>query len=200
VDSYSREMLRKEAQIKDLQSRLENGEGSEYRLGGRVTTAVAGLPPLYETKGIKLCTSATISLSFFFPQPSFFFCPPVPISLSSRDASADGNGVRVSQLYNARGKKLADPSTVADQNGVRDYNKRKSLVGGTKQATSTASKGLGGKKEQQQPPLRSRALSPSRVGSDSNLKSQRVHPTAATANNQQQPDASKKLFRRIFQR
>ena len=29
VDSYSREMLRKEAQIKDLQARLENGEGSK---------------------------------------------------------------------------------------------------------------------------------------------------------------------------
>ena len=30
VDSYSREMLRKEAQIRDLQTRLDQGEGSEY--------------------------------------------------------------------------------------------------------------------------------------------------------------------------
>ena len=29
VESYSRELLRKEAQIKELQNRLENGEGSE---------------------------------------------------------------------------------------------------------------------------------------------------------------------------
>ncbi len=29
VDSYSREILRKEAQIRDLQARLENGEGSK---------------------------------------------------------------------------------------------------------------------------------------------------------------------------
>ena len=30
VDAYSREMLRKESQIKDLQARLENGDGSKY--------------------------------------------------------------------------------------------------------------------------------------------------------------------------
>jgi len=30
IDSYSREMLRKEATIRDLQGRLENGDGSEY--------------------------------------------------------------------------------------------------------------------------------------------------------------------------
>ena len=30
VDAYSREILRKEATIRDLQARLENGEGSEY--------------------------------------------------------------------------------------------------------------------------------------------------------------------------
>ena len=29
VESYSREMLRKEAQCRDLQQRLENGEGSK---------------------------------------------------------------------------------------------------------------------------------------------------------------------------
>ena len=29
VESYSREMLRKEAQVRELQSRLENGEGSK---------------------------------------------------------------------------------------------------------------------------------------------------------------------------
>ena len=32
VESYSREMLRKEAQVRDLQQRLENGEGSKYTL------------------------------------------------------------------------------------------------------------------------------------------------------------------------
>ena len=32
VDSYSREILRKESLIKDLQTRLENGEGSESAL------------------------------------------------------------------------------------------------------------------------------------------------------------------------
>ena len=30
IEAYSREMLRKEAQIKDLQSRVENGDGSKY--------------------------------------------------------------------------------------------------------------------------------------------------------------------------
>ena len=30
IEAYSREMLRKEAQIKDLQSRAENGDGSKY--------------------------------------------------------------------------------------------------------------------------------------------------------------------------
>lgn len=29
VDSFSREMLRKESQIKELQTRVENGEGSK---------------------------------------------------------------------------------------------------------------------------------------------------------------------------
>ena len=32
VESYSREMLRKEAQVRDLQQRLENGEGSKFIL------------------------------------------------------------------------------------------------------------------------------------------------------------------------
>ena len=30
VESYSREMLRKESQIKELQSRMETGDGSKY--------------------------------------------------------------------------------------------------------------------------------------------------------------------------
>ena len=30
VESYSREMLRKEAQIRDMQQRLENGDGSKF--------------------------------------------------------------------------------------------------------------------------------------------------------------------------
>ena len=30
IEAYSREMLRKEAQIKDLQSRVENGDGSKF--------------------------------------------------------------------------------------------------------------------------------------------------------------------------
>ena len=29
IEAYSREMLRKEAQIKDLQSRIDNGDGSK---------------------------------------------------------------------------------------------------------------------------------------------------------------------------
>ena len=32
VESYSREMLRKEAQVRDLQQRLENGDGSKFYL------------------------------------------------------------------------------------------------------------------------------------------------------------------------
>ena len=31
VESYSREMLRKEAQVRDLTQRLENGEGSKLK-------------------------------------------------------------------------------------------------------------------------------------------------------------------------
>ena len=31
VESYSREMLRKESQIKELQSRMETGDGCEYQ-------------------------------------------------------------------------------------------------------------------------------------------------------------------------
>lgn len=30
IEAYSREMLRKEAQLKDLQSRVDNGDGSKY--------------------------------------------------------------------------------------------------------------------------------------------------------------------------
>lgn len=32
VESYSREMLRKESQIKELQTRMETGDGSEYQV------------------------------------------------------------------------------------------------------------------------------------------------------------------------
>lgn len=41
VDSYSREMLRKEQQIKELQSRLENGEGSKWKTEGSQTLPMA---------------------------------------------------------------------------------------------------------------------------------------------------------------
>ena len=47
----------------------------------------------------------------------------------------NANGIRVSQLYNARGKKLAEAHVNAAGNevviaGVRSFNKRKSLTGG----------------------------------------------------------------------
>ena len=51
--------------------------------------------------------------------------------------ASNGNGIRVSQLYNARGKKLAATTGENAIIGVRSFNKRKSLGGG---ASSNAAK------------------------------------------------------------
>ena len=40
VESYSREMLRKESQIKDLQTRMETGDGCKYLLSSSLLLLV----------------------------------------------------------------------------------------------------------------------------------------------------------------
>ena len=40
VESYSREMLRKESQIKELQTRMETGDGCKYHLSSSLLLLV----------------------------------------------------------------------------------------------------------------------------------------------------------------
>ena len=135
-----------------------------------------------------LVSFSSFLYSFHLLTFSFLFSSLFP----SSDPTDAANGVRVSQLYNARGKKLADDPGKTGST----FDKRKSLVRSTKAAANSARNNVAKKDSFVS---RGRALSPSRGaqgGSDSNLKSHRVQQP----DEQQQQNNSRKLFRRIFQR
>ena len=141
--------VRWECQLKNRQHLLKNPFCAALYLGRNCC-----VPPLYDftrilTRSRILCfLVSSISAVFlcniystfsFLPQFSFSF---------RRAADPTGNGMHMSQLYNARGKKLADPTaargvstaTAAAEGskGGGGFVKRKSLVSSTKAAAARA--------------------------------------------------------------
>ena len=254
-------MLRKEGQIRDLQTRLEQGEGSEYRIGIRfVAIRKAPLSRLF-----KLCARGILPRFFFgvplgmplsptlpnryvnfsFPfssSPLRFFVLLSPLNLPFRTRTLPrsppvpsrpvtppdvANGVRVSQLYNARGKKLAvavqrnesnRSSEVSANSAATDKAaKRKSLIGTPKIAQAADPKHGKEPKQAHKQQQQAAAAAENRRRSSVHAPSAKSYANAvkaAAAGSNKPPlppqeqsngsggggNASKKLFRRIFQR
>ena len=115
-------MLRKEAQVRDLQQRLENGEGSKYLINYLISECKLECEIKRHCCLSSLCHGSLFINSHNFPISLFIFCFFALRQLFVYSSQlfvyffvwhvhfrSGSSNIRASQLFNARGKKLGSP-------------------------------------------------------------------------------------------